>query len=175
MSAYNKLQSKIVNLSQASNLVQAWKETGEKVVFTNGVFDLLHIGHIDYLAKASDLGSKLVIGLNADDSVKRLNKGPARPIKNQETRSVILAALAFVDLVVIFADDTPLHLINTIQPSVLVKGGDYNPNETDENSTKYMVGSKEVRANGGSVEVIQFVPGHSTSRLEEKIIQANLR
>lgn len=175
MGAYKKLTDKICSRDVAATQIGSWRDAGEKMVFTNGVFDLLHIGHVDYLSKASDLGTKLVIGLNADTSVKRLNKGPARPIKDQETRAVILAALESVSLVVIFEEDTPLELITAFKPDVLVKGGDYNPDETDESNPKYMVGSAEVRAWGGEVAAIPFVPGHSTSRLEEKIIQANLR
>ncbi len=175
MGAYKKLTDKICSRDSSAQQLGAWRDGGEKIVFTNGVFDLLHAGHIDYLSKASDLGTKLVIGLNADASVKRLNKGPARPIKDQDTRAIILASLECVALVVIFDEDTPLELIEALQPHVLVKGGDYNPHETDQNNPNYMVGSIEVRSWGGEVAAIPFVPGHSTSRLEEKIIQANLR
>lgn len=175
MGAYQQLSCKTYSLENLSKQVANWKSNGQAVVFTNGVFDLLHTGHIDYLARAADLGQRLVIGVNSDDSVKRLHKGPARPIKDEQTRSLILRALEFVDATIIFDDDTPLNLINTIQPSVLVKGGDYDPNETNESLKTYMVGSKEVRSWGGKVHALSFVPGHSTTRLEEKIIEANLQ
>ena len=175
MGAYQQLSRKSFSLTELSEQVESWKQAGDAVVFTNGVFDLLHTGHIDYLARAADLGQRLVIGVNSDDSVRRLNKGPARPIKDEGTRSLILRALEFVDATIVFDEDTPLDLINTIKPSVLVKGGDYDPNETDESSKTYMVGSKEVRSWEGEVYALSFVPGHSTTRLEEKIIEANLQ
>ena len=175
MGAYQQLNHKSYSLVELSNQVETWKNSGDSVVFTNGVFDLLHAGHIDYLARAADLGQRLVIGVNSDDSVKRLNKGPARPIKDEETRSLILRALTFVDATIVFNEDTPLELIKAIKPTVLVKGGDYDPNETDALKKTYMVGSEEVRSWGGEVYALTFVPGHSTSRLEEKIIEANLR
>jgi len=175
MGAYQQLNHKSYSLVELSKQVETWKNSGDSVVFTNGVFDLLHAGHIDYLARAADLGQRLVIGVNSDDSVKRLNKGPARPIKDEETRSLILRALTFVDATIVFDEDTPLELIKAIAPTVLVKGGDYDPNETDASRKTYMVGSDEVRSWGGEVHALTFVPGHSTSRLEEKIIQANLR
>lgn len=173
MQQLKSIQDKIVSLDQLLKLVERWKIDGEKVVFTNGVFDLLHLGHIDYLSKTADCGTKLIIGLNADDSVKRLNKGPARPIKDETTRAHILASLQFVNAVVVFSDDTPFQLIQTILPAVLVKGGDYSPEETDTSSKAYIVGSDVVRKNGGEVKVIPFLPGHSTTLLEKKIIEAN--
>jgi len=130
------------------------------VVFTNGCFDILHYGHIHYLAQARDLGDRLVIGLNSDDSVRRL-KGPGRPINDQATRQYLLAALAMVDAVVIFDQDTPLELIRLIVPDVLVKGGDWSPDA--------IVGSDIVLGNGGTVKSLPFVEGYSTSRIEKKI------
>ena len=126
----------------------------------NGCFDLMHIGHLDYLSKAKDLGSKLIIGLNSSESVSRL-KGPSRPINNDESRGQMLAALEFVDLVVLFSEDTPLKLINHIQPNILVKGGDYIKEK--------IVGAKEVEKAGGRVEIINFVDGFSTTSLVTKI------
>lgn len=136
-----------------------------KVVFTNGCFDILHLGHVDYLSKAKALGDFLIVAVNSDDSVKRLNKGASRPIQNEHSRALIIAALSFVDAVVVFNDDTPLRLIELFKPTVLVKGADY----TIEN----VVGAKETLARGGKVELIQFLEGYSTSGIERKIIEAN--
>ena len=156
-----------------SNLVSDWKLNGEKVVFTNGVFDLIHRGHIAYLAEAASKGTKFVIGVNSDDSVKTLAKGPARPIKDEMSRAIILAAMQFVDAVVIFKENTPLHLIESIHPNVLVKGGDYDSEETNPNSKKYIVGRETVLTQKGEVKVIPFLEGYSTTSLEQKIIDAN--
>lgn len=166
-------KQKIMSLTDANEIVYQWKANGEKVVFTNGVFDLLHMGHITYLSDAANLGTKLIIGVNADESVRSLAKGPARPIKDENSRAFILAALEFVDAVVIFNDHTPAKLIDGLVPNVLVKGGDYNPEETDSANKKYIVGRETVLNNGGEVKVIDFLPGHSTTALEQKIIQAN--
>lgn len=136
-----------------------WRNEGLKVVFTNGCFDILHLGHIDYLEKARDLGDKLIVGLNDDKSVNRL-KGKDRPINNLEARSRLLAALEFVDAVIPFSADTPLDLISYILPDILVKGKDYE--------TSNIVGSDVVMKNGGSVETIAFVEGYSTTTLIEK-------
>ena len=146
-----------------------WKKEGKKIVFTNGVFDILHVGHVSYLQKAKSLGDILIIGLNDDDSVKKLNKGPERPINNELARKTVLEALRAVDGVVIFKEETPLALILSIQPDVLVKGGDYDPHQTDPSHKQYMVGSKEVRSWGGSVQVIDFVPGFSTTSVVNKL------
>ena len=160
MTALGKIQDKIVSWDDALIKIIDWKDQQEKLVFTNGCFDLMHIGHLDYLSKAKDLGSRLIIGLNSSESVSRL-KGPSRPINNDESRCQMLAALEFVDLVVLFSEDTPLKLINHIQPNILVKGGDY----IKEN----IVGAKEVEKTGGSVEIINFVDGYSTTSLVTKI------
>lgn len=156
----NTLLSKIQQLAALKTAVASWQAAGQKVVFTNGVFDLLHIGHITYLAKAAELGDKLVIGLNSDASVKRI-KGDTRPINAQDSRAALLAALFFVDAVVLFDEDTPLNLITALMPDVLVKGADY----TIEN----IVGAKEVIANGGEVKTINFVEGHSSTSIIQKI------
>lgn len=140
--------------------VTRWKKAGNRVVFTNGCFDLIHFGHLQYLEQARQLGDRLVVGLNSDDSVSRL-KGPHRPIKDQKTRASLLAGLFFVDMVVLFDEDTPLQLIQQLAPNVLVKGGDY----TIEN----IVGADIVLNNGGEVKTLPFVPGYSTSAYEEKI------
>src|ERR1700744_986607 len=118
------LLDKICDLPKIKSLVSSWQSEGKKVVFTNGVFDLLHIGHITYMAKASELGDKLIIGLNSDNSVKRI-KGDDRPVNDQDSRAALLAALFFVDAIVLFEEDTPLNLISTLLPDILVKGADY--------------------------------------------------
>lgn len=166
-------QNKIQDFSEAQNTIKQWKANGESIVFTNGVFDLLHPGHIDYLYHTSVLADKMVLGLNSDQSVRGLNKGAARPIKTQEMRSVILAAMEFIDLIVIFDESTPLSIIKLIEPTILAKGGDYDATCRDENSKKYIVGSKEVASWGGKTVTLDFVPGYSTTLLEQKIIQAN--
>lgn len=162
MKHIQKLQSKIVGISDLKETLDGWKNAGKKVVFTNGCFDLLHKGHIDYLNKAADLGDELVIGLNADASVERL-KGSHRPIQSEDSRAYILAALECVSLVVLFSEDTPINLILEVKPDVLVKGGDYSPNQ--------IVGSPEVIKRGGKVEIIPFLEGFSTSKIEAKIKQ----
>ncbi|MFY7972761.1 MAG: D-glycero-beta-D-manno-heptose 1-phosphate adenylyltransferase [Flavobacteriales bacterium] len=158
-------------LEEAKALVAQWKANGEKVVFTNGVFDILHIGHVHYLNQAKAQGQRLVVGLNADSSVKRLGKGDNRPINPEEARAGVLNGLKAIDAVVVFSEDTPLNLITTLLPDVLVKGGDYDPNETDERKKTYMVGSKEVRANGGTVVAIPLVEGFSTTGILGKMIK----
>jgi rfaE bifunctional protein nucleotidyltransferase chain/domain len=140
--------------------VQTWQNSGQKVVFTNGCFDLLHRGHVDYLAKAADCGQKLVIGVNTDASVSKL-KGPNRPIQDEQSRLQILASLQCVDAVILFDEETPYDLIKALQPNVLVKGSDYQP----EN----IVGYDVVTAKGGEVKTIDFIPGFSTSAIERKI------
>jgi rfaE bifunctional protein nucleotidyltransferase chain/domain len=147
----------------ARRTVQQVQAQGRKVVFTNGCFDLLHVGHVRYLQAARDLGDFLVLGLNDDASVRRLGKGPGRPLTPQSDRAEILAALACIDAVVIFSQDTPLELIQTLRPNVLVKGGDYTPED--------IVGQPEVLSWGGEVHVIPFVPGKSTSSLIDRIKQ----
>lgn len=155
-----KTADKIKSLADASSQVRAWKNSGQKVVFTNGCFDLLHLGHVDYLEKARNLGDKLVLGLNTDSSVSRF-KGPERPIQDQHSRARVLASLEFIDLVVFFDEDTPLSLISTLVPNILVKGSDY--------LAENIVGADVVKKNGGEVKTIDFVPGYSTTRIVEKI------
>ena len=135
----NRTEHKIVTLSEAIERRKAWKKDGDKVVFTNGCFDILHVGHATYLSAAKDLGDVLIVGLNTDNSVKQLNKGTDRPINNEISRAFILASLTMVDYVVFFNDSNPLNLIETLIPDVLVKGGDYDPNETNASSKKYIV------------------------------------
>jgi len=154
------LLGKILDLTSLKSLVKAWQAEGKKVVFTNGVFDLLHIGHLTYMAKAAELGDKLVIGLNADSSVKRI-KGDDRPVNDQNNRAALLAALFFVDAVTIFEEDTPFNLISGLMPDILVKGADY--------SVENIVGAKDVLANGGEVKTIDFVDGYSSTSIINKI------
>jgi rfaE bifunctional protein nucleotidyltransferase chain/domain len=141
---------------------RAWRQahTG-RVVFTNGVFDLLHSGHVDLLNIARGFGDALVVGVNSDASVRRLNKGPERPVRTQADRAYVLAALEAVDAVVIFDEDTPLAIVTALEPDVLVKGGDYRE-ET-------IVGAREVRARGGDVRVVPLLEGHSTTSIVEKL------
>ncbi len=161
----NLLQSKIYNnINDFSQILHQWKIDNEKIVFTNGCFDIMHLGHVDYLSKAADLGTKLIIGLNSDDSTTRL-KGPTRPICNQLSRASILAAFFFVDAVIIFDAETPIQLINLIRPNVLVKGADY--------LIENIVGAKEVLNNNGEVKTISFLEGYSTSSIEQRIVKAH--
>ncbi|MBP7809583.1 MAG: D-glycero-beta-D-manno-heptose 1-phosphate adenylyltransferase [Bacteroidia bacterium] len=169
MSYNSKLSKKIIEADKISRLLNLDRFFSKKIVFTNGCFDILHRGHVEYLTKARDLGNVLVLGLNTDASVKRQNKSPERPINNQETRAIILAALECVDYIVLFDEDTPLELINLVQPDVLVKGADYDANETDKSSKKYIVGSDIVKAKGGQAVTIDLTSGFSTTGLIEKM------
>ncbi len=155
-----RIKSKIVSTEKAQTLAKEWKAEGLKIVFTNGCFDILHYGHIHYLVDARAQGDKLIVGLNSNASVKRL-KGNHRPINDDLTRQHLLAAFECVDLVVEFAEDTPIELIKAIMPDLLVKGGDWK--------TEQIVGSKEVLANGGEVKSLAFVKGYSTTNIEMKI------
>lgn len=163
------LEEKIRTEQNIKGLVQGWNLLSQTVVFTNGCFDILHSGHIHYLAQARDLGDKLIIGLNSDASVKRQNKGSNRPINKAEDRAKLLCALHFVDAVVIFDEATPLNLVKIIEPDILVKGGDYDPEQSDEKQKDFIVGSKVVRANGGSIISIPLLKGYSTTALIEKL------
>lgn len=155
-------------LSSVLSFVEFVRASGRKVVFTNGVFDILHIGHVTYLEAACQLGDALVVGMNTDSSVRRLGKGPERPINPEQARAGVLSALRCVDAVVLFDEDTPYSLIEAIQPDVLVKGGDYDPHVTDPGDKRYIVGSDIVRANGGTVAVIPLVEGFSTTAILAK-------
>lgn len=154
----------IVERDEAVERCGRWRSGGDRLVFTNGVFDLLHRGHVEYLAEAAGLGDRLVVGVNEDDSARRLGKGPGRPINPLEDRMVVLAALACVDLVVPFEEDTPLELIRLLRPDVLVKGGDYTEDQ--------IVGAGEVRAAGGAVRVIRLREGYSTTALLDRLRNA---
>ena len=154
---------KIRTPADAAAQVAAWHADGLRVVFTNGCFDIVHLGHIDYLEKARALGDKLVLGLNTDASVSRI-KGPLRPVVSETARARLMAALAFVDLVTLFYEPTPLELIETLRPDVLVKGDDY--------TVATIVGAEFVLGYGGRVETVALVPGYSTSSLIQKITEA---
>lgn len=169
MTRLEYLKNKIVSPEQALARIGIWKVKGQKFTFTNGCFDLLHAGHVTYLMSAAETSNRLVVGLNTDASVKRQNKGPERPINNEDARAIVLAALSSVDLVVLFDKDTPLDLIQLLQPDVLAKGADYDPTEQDTTSKKYIVGSDVVRSYGGTVVAIPFVEGFSTSSIVEKM------
>lgn len=169
MNHLQHLQHKIVSLATAQTICNSWKEDGKKVVFTNGCFDILHKGHVSYLAQAADKGDFLVVGLNSDASVRRQGKGEERPINQENARSFVLAGLSFVDLVIVFDEDIPLNLIQVLQPSILVKGADYDPQEMDELSKKYIVGSKEVKQNDGEVVTISLEEGFSTTRIVNRL------
>jgi rfaE bifunctional protein nucleotidyltransferase chain/domain len=169
MSRLQYLQAKLVTTSEAIQKIALWKIKNDTIVFTNGCFDILHTGHVTYLAKAAELGDKLVIAVNTDASVKRLGKGDDRPVNTEEARAFVLAGLGCVDMGVFFDNDTPFEIIETLKPDVLVKGADYNPNETDKSSKKYIVGSDIVKQNGGKVEVISLVDGFSTTGIINRL------
>jgi rfaE bifunctional protein nucleotidyltransferase chain/domain len=157
------------DLNTMRDHIKAWKASGKRIVFTNGVFDILHLGHVRYLQDARSLGDILLVGINNDASVKRLNKGPERPIHDENARAGVIDSLRCVDGVIIFSDDTPASLIESIQPDVLVKGGDYDANEIDPTSKRYIVGSSETKQRGGTVVCIPLVAGYSTTGAVEKI------
>jgi rfaE bifunctional protein nucleotidyltransferase chain/domain len=159
MEKLKTLKSKIFTLEQLQKQLAIWRFKGKKIVFSNGCFDILHLGHIEYLAKARDLGHILIVGLNSDESVHRL-KGSHRPVNKEFARELTLAALSFVDAVVVFTEDTPYNLIEMVQPDVLVKGKDYEEKE--------IVGSDIVKARGGEVITIDLVKGYSTTHTIEK-------
>jgi rfaE bifunctional protein nucleotidyltransferase chain/domain len=162
MSLNKKLHSKLITIESCKARLKLLNFLEKKIVFTNGVFDILHTGHVDYLSKARDLGDFLIVGLNSDSSVKRLNKGPERPINNEQARAVVLGALECVDVIVIFDEDTPYNLIKEIQPDVLVKGSDYE--------IEKIVGYDIVIAKGGEVKTITLSEGFSTTNVINKII-----
>ncbi len=160
---HQTLYSKIKSLEALKVCIQNDQANGLSIVFTNGCFDLLHKGHVDYLSKAADLGDKLIVAVNTDDSVRRLGKSASRPIQDQEARATVIAALESVAYVVLFNEDTPFELIQTLAPNVLVKGSDY--------AVHQIVGADIVLANGGRVETIDFIQGYSTSAIEQKILK----
>jgi rfaE bifunctional protein nucleotidyltransferase chain/domain len=156
-------KDKILSRAELLPVVAAWKAEGQRIVFTNGCFDLLHLGHVDYLEKARHLGDKLVLGLNTDASVSRLK--PGRPLQDEVSRARILASLLFVDAVVLFDEPTPLTLIEAVLPDILVKGDDY--------PVSGIVGHEVVLQNGGQVLTVPLVAGYSTTRIVERILKSS--
>ena len=154
--------SKVLSREALARRVAALRRRGQRVVFTNGCFDLIHPGHVRYLRAAKRLGDVLVVALNSDASVRRL-KGPSRPLVPQRDRCEVMAALEMVDFVIVFGEDTPVALIRRLQPDVLVKGGDWAPDR--------IAGADIVRARGGSVRSLRFAPGYSTTALTERIVR----
>lgn len=159
MERLNIITNKIFDPDRLQRQRNIWKFKDKTVVFTNGCFDILHLGHVEYLAKARDLGHVLVIGLNTDDSVRRL-KGPSRPLNPEHARATLLAALSFVDAVVLFDEDTPENLIRSLSPDILVKGKDYDG--------KPIAGAEYVKSTGGQVITIELTEGYSTTNLIDK-------
>lgn len=159
----NRTEHKIVSLAEAIEIRKNWKSAGDKVVFTNGCFDILHLGHIDYLEKSSEFGSKMIVAVNSDASVRTLEKGVERPINSEYARARLIAALGFVSSVIIFSESTPLELIQALNPDVLVKGDDY--------TIETIIGAKEVLAAGGEVKTIALVPDYSTTKIIQKLKQ----
>ena len=168
MDRLDYITEKIVSIEEAKKRISMWHMKNDVVCFTNGCFDILHLGHITYLAKAASLGKRLIVAINSDDSVRLLNKAPNRPINNEQARMMVVAALGCVDLVVVFNEQTPLELISELLPDTLIKGADYDAGEVDKNHPKYIIGSDIVKANGGKVETISFVEGYSTTSILAK-------
>ncbi len=160
MKSLHYIKNKVVSKENLKPILSRLRFKDEKIVFTNGCFDILHNGHVDYLSKAADLGTKLIVAVNSDDSVKRLEKGINRPLQDENSRSMLIAALQFVDYVLIFDEDTPLEIIDFIKPNVLAKGSDYE--------IEQIVGHKIVLANGGEVKRIDFLEGYSTTSIVNK-------
>jgi len=159
----NRTEHKIVTLAEGIELRKQWKANGDKVVFTNGCFDILHLGHIDYLEKSSEFGTQMIVAVNSDASVRTLEKGVERPVNSEYARARLIAALEFVSMVIIFGESTPLELIQALNPDVLVKGDDY--------TIETIVGAKEVIAAGGEVKTIALVPNYSTTKIIQKLKQ----
>ena len=160
MSTLNKINSKIFSLDDLKTQLNTWKQAGKEVVFTNGCFDIIHRGHIEVLAQTADLGDRLIIGLNSDSSIQKL-KGEGRPVIDEHSRAILLAALSFVDAVILFPEDTPINLISTLLPDVLAKGGDYK--------IETIVGHEVVQNNGGKVILVPFVDGFSSTTIIDQI------
>ncbi|MBS1651453.1 MAG: D-glycero-beta-D-manno-heptose 1-phosphate adenylyltransferase [Bacteroidetes bacterium] len=163
MSHYKLLKNKLVSLDVLLNQVNSLKNNNKKIVFTNGCFDILHVGHVTYLAQAADLGDFLIVAVNTDYSVKRLGKADNRPINNESARASIIGSLECVGAAILFNDDTPFELIKAIKPNVLVKGGDYKIEE--------IVGHDIVTQNGGKVITIPTVEGFSTTAIIKSILK----
>ena len=169
MSHFSSIENKILDKEKAAMLMKVWGLQGDKIVFTNGCFDLLHRGHITYLSQAAQEGNRLIVGINSDASVKSLDKGKERPVTKELDRAFVLAGLGFIDAIIIFNENTPKELINFLQPDVLVKGGDYDAEEKDSSSKKYIVGREIVLNKGGKVITIPTVEGFSTTGILGRI------
>ncbi|MDQ2179639.1 D-glycero-beta-D-manno-heptose 1-phosphate adenylyltransferase [Marinifilum sp. D714] len=152
----------IFKKEDAFNQLQTWRFKEEKIVFSNGCFDIVHRGHLEYLASAASMGNKMIIGLNTDSSTQRL-KGPTRPINDEYSRALLLASLGFIDMVILFEEDTPYNLIDFVQPDVLVKGSDYKAED--------IVGYDIVKAKGGEIKTLDFIEGFSSTGIIKKIQQ----
>ncbi len=161
MSLHNKLSQKLLDKDKLQRELNLWRFKGKKIVFTNGCFDILHAGHVDYLSRARDLGNILILGLNTDASVKRQNKSPERPVNNEQARALVLSGLESVDAIILFDEETPYELIKFVQPDVLVKGDDYKPED--------IVGYDIVKAKGGEVISMPLVQGFSTTAIINKL------
>jgi len=164
----HNIQHKILTWEEALKLRGIWALQGQKVAFTNGCFDILHLGHVSYLAQAADSAKRLIVAINTDASVRLLEKAPNRPINSQDARAMVLASLSCVDAVVLFEQQTPLELIEVLKPDVLLKGADYNAEQTNPEAKDYIVGSAFVQTYGGSVQTIPFVEGYSTTGILAK-------
>jgi D-glycero-beta-D-manno-heptose 1-phosphate adenylyltransferase len=160
MKKLDVIDNKIISVQHLPSKLSYWRFLGKKVVFTNGCFDIVHLGHIDYLSKAADLGDVLLVGLNTDQSVKRI-KGSGRPINDESARAKLLASMFFVSGVVMFDEDTPYELISVVKPDVLVKGSDYKAED--------IVGYDIVTKHGGKVITLDFLPGYSTTAIVKKL------
>ena len=160
MNHLNTLKNKIISSKLITDKVNIWKNNKQKIVFTNGCFDIIHLGHIELLAKSADLGNRLIIGINSDSSIKSL-KGEARPILGENSRAIIIAALNFVDAVVVFKEITPIAIIKKIQPEIIVKGGDYKEDD--------VVGKDFISKYGGKVIILPLTKGFSTTNILNNI------
>jgi len=161
MESLEVVKNKIYDWSSIKTQVGIWKSENKKIVFTNGCFDILHLGHITYLSKSKDLGDILVVGVNSDISSYWLTKGPNRPINNQNSRALLLSSLFFVDAVILFSEETPLELIKTVKPDILVKGKDYKEED--------IVGYEFIKSIGGEIKTIDIINGYSTSNIIDKL------
>lgn len=161
MSYFENIENKVCDLDSIQEKVAYWKSINKKIVFTNGCFDILHLGHITYLSAARDLGDILIIGLNSDESPFWKTKGSDRPINNENARALVLSSLFFVDAVVLFSEETPLELIKIIMPDILVKGKDYKVED--------IAGYDVVLKNGGMIKTINIVEGYSTTNIIKKM------
>ena len=156
----NKLKAKIFNIKDLSQIIKKWRFNGDKIIFTNGCFDLIHLGHLEILARSADLGDKLIVGINSDMSIKKI-KGNSRPIIKEDSRAKQLAAIEFIDAVILFNEDTPYDLISFINPDIITKGGDYKKND--------VIGKELMNKKAGEVVIIPLTQGYSTTSILEKI------